>query len=320
VVGTLVPRGRTPAEMRAAPARPRVRSVSGGYLATLGVRLVEGRGLEVHDTAAAPTAIVINRTLARQFFGAASPIGQVIDWYSNNPAKTDVSQARVVGVVDDVRNTKPDREVVPEVFVDYRQLLAVQQRWGDSARQQSEAAIGFLSFAVRTSGDPAAAAPAVSAAIRAVDPNAGIESMLPMARLVASNLARQRFYAVLLSLFAGVAALLAAIGVYGVLAYAVVQRTREIGIRMALGARRAQVLTLVLRTGAVLAAVGIGAGLAVAAMGTRLLQGLLFGVTPLDPLTFASVLILFGVVTMAASYLPARRAMGVDPMAALRSE
>jgi putative ABC transport system permease protein len=320
VVGTLVPQGRTAAEMRAAPARPRVRAVSDGYLPALGVRLVEGRGLAATDAAGTPPVIVMNRTAARQFFGTASAIGQFVDWYSNNPAKTETSRAQVVGVVEDVRNTKPDRDAVPEVFVDYRQLLSVQQRWGDSARQQNEASIGFSSFAIRTKGDPATAIPAVSRIVRAVDPNAGIESILPMEHLVASNIARQRFYAVLLSVFAGIAGILAAIGIYGVLAYAVVQRTREIGIRMALGAQRAQVLALVLRNGLILAAVGISLGLGGAVAATRLLQGMLFGITPLDPNTFMIVALAFSLVAACASYLPARRATTVDPMVALRTE
>jgi ABC-type antimicrobial peptide transport system permease subunit len=124
----------------------------------------------------------------------------------------------------------------------------------------------------------------------------------------------------MLSVFAAVAGILAAIGIYGVLAYAVVQRTREIGIRMALGAQRAQVLALVLRHGLILTAIGIAAGLAGAAAGTRLLDGMLFGITRLDPLTFGAVSLVFGLVATVASYLPARRATAVDPMVALRSE
>ena len=156
--------------------------------------------------------------------------------------------------------------------------------------------------------------------MRDADPNAGIDAMLPMDGWWRAIVARQRFYAVMLGVFAGVAGMLAAIGIYGVLAYAVVQRTREIGIRMALGAQRAQVLALVLRHGLILTAIGIAAGLAGAAAGTRLLQGMLFGITPLDPLTFGAVSLLFGLVATVASYLPARRATTVDPMVALRSE
>jgi predicted permease len=325
VIGTFVPQGRTVAEMRAEPVRPRVRSVSGDYLTTLGVRLLAGRGFEKTDTTGAPTVIIVNRTAAQRLFGTKSPVGQIVDWYAGGrpgPQGTNgpVFPAEVVGVVEDIRNTTPDREALPEVFVDYRQLLATQQKWGDSTQQQDTVSIGFLSFAIRTKGDLAAAIPGFGRAVHDVDPNAGIESILPMERLVASSVARQRFYAVMLGLFAGIAAILAAIGIYGVLAYAVVQRTREIGIRMALGAQRAQVLRLILRRGAILTAVGIALGLAGAGAGTRLLRDLLFGVTPLDPETFIAVSVLFGLVATAASYLPARRATAVDPMVALRSE
>ena len=150
--------------------------------------------------------------------------------------------------------------------------------------------------------------------------NAGIDAIQPLEQLVANSVARQRFYAVMLGLFAIVAALLAAVGIYGVLAYAVVQRTQEIGVRMALGAQRGQVLTLVLWRGIALAAVGIGIGLAAAAAGTRYLQGLLFGVTPLDTGTFALTALGFVTVAALASYIPARRATRVDPMIALRNE
>src|SRR5688572_20397007 len=176
---------------------------------------------------------------------------------------------QVVGVVDDVRNTSPDSEAEPEVFVEYRQLLALQQRWGHSAQRQEQLALGFLSFAVRTRGNPAAAAPAVIKSVRAVDPGVGIDAMIPMDRLVASSVARPRFYAVLLGVFAGVAGMLAAIGIYGVLAYSVVERTQEIGIRMAVGAPRGKVLLLVVRGGALLATLGIALGLAGAAATTR---------------------------------------------------
>ena len=163
-------------------------------------------------------------------------------------------------------------------------------------------------------------APLIGQAVRAVDPNVGVDAILPMSQLVANSVARPRFSMMLLAVFAGVAGLLAIIGIYGVLAYAVAQRTHEMGVRMALGARRIDVLSLVLRRGAVLSAVGIALGLAGAAAASRLVQGLLFGVTPLDGATFATVSVTFGMAAMLACYLPARRASSVDPAIALRTE
>ena len=260
--------------------------------------------------------IVISRAVSRQFGGAGRAVGRFVDWHNEGPAV----QMRVVGVVDDLRNTSAELEPYPEVFIDYRQLLKLQQRWGDSAERQSETSIGLLSFAVRTKGDPAVAVSLVSRIVRSVDPDAGIDAILPLERLVASSMARQRFYAVMLGVFAGVAGFLAAIGIYGMLAYAVIQRTQEIGVRMALGAQGAQVLALVLRKGVILTAIGVGLGLVGAAAGSRFLQGLLFGVTPLDPMTFFVVALTFGLVAMLASYVPARRATAVDPMVALRTD
>jgi predicted permease len=316
-VGTFVPQGRTLDEMGANPVKPRLRPVSHGYLTAMGVRLLGGREFEAADAATKPPVLVINRTVARQYFGEDNPVGQSVDWHvGRRPAH----RMQVVGVVQDVRNQSPDLEAFPEIFIDYRQLLSLQQRWGDSTQRQDEMAIGFMSFAVRTRGDSASAIPVVGRIVRAVDPNAGIDAMVPMDRLVASSVARQRFYAVMLGVFAGVAGLLAAIGVYGVLAYAVIQRTQEIGIRMALGAQRAQVLALVLRKGLILTTAGVAFGLVGAAAATRFLQGMLFGITPLDPKTFIAVSLMFGCVAALACYMPARRATRVDPLVALRCE
>jgi putative ABC transport system permease protein len=178
----------------------------------------------------------------------------------------------------------------------------------------------LLSFAVRTKGDPAAAVPTIRRLVTAVDSNVGIDAIAPMRRLVGSAVARERFYAVLMGVFAGMSALLASIGVYGLLAYIVIQRTQEIGTRMALGAQRIQVLALVLRRGLTLATIGITVGLVGAIAGTRLLDGLLFGINPLDPATFIAVAFLFGALAILASYIPARRATAVDPVVALKSE
>jgi putative ABC transport system permease protein len=316
-VGTFVPQGRTLDEMRADPLRPRLRPASDGYLAAMGVRLLQGREFEATDAGSSAPVIVISRTVAQRYFGAASAVGQFVNWYGSTGPAVPV---QIVGVIEDIRNESPDRDASPDIFVDYRQLLELSRRWDDAPQRQDEMALGFLSFAVRIRGDAAAAAPIVAQVVRSADPNAGVDALIPMDRLVASSVARPRFYAVLLGVFAIVAAVLAAIGIYGVLAYAVVQRTHEIGIRMALGAQRAQVLALVLRRGVILTTAGIGIGLAGAAAGTRLLEGMLFGITPLDAQTFAAVPVMFGLVAIAACYLPARRATKVDPIVALRTD
>lgn len=308
-IGRWVPPGWTLDEMR--NERIRVRSVSDGYLTAMGVPVLEGRELAPSDSASAPPVIVLNRFAARKYFGAASPVGQLVDWHLGKSQ----TQMTVVGVVETVRQRSATEELRPEIFVDYRQYMRLE-----SAQAQNEGAIGFLSFAVRTTGDPAAAVPMVRETVSRVDPNIGIDAILPMERLEASSHARERFFAVLLGVFASVAGLLAAIGIYGVLAYSVVQRTQEIGIRLALGAQRAQVLSLVIRQGLILTAVGVALGLAGAAAGSRYLQGMLFGVTPLDAWTFAAVAAVFSFVAVAASYLPARRATEVDPIVALRVE
>jgi ABC-type antimicrobial peptide transport system permease subunit len=226
----------------------------------------------------------------------------------------------VVGVVENIRQESPTDEVFPEIFVEYRQFLSLLERAKQSAQRQNEHANGLLSFAARTTGDPAAIVPEVRQIVSGIDPNVGIDAIVPMTRLAANALARERFYTVMLGSFAGLAGLLAAIGVYGVLTYAVIQSTREIGVRMAIGAQPATVLALVLRKGFVLTAIGLTVGLVGAGIATRALQGMLFVITPLDPATFLVVSLLFGLVAVFAAYLPARRATKVDAIAALRSE
>lgn len=313
-IGTFVPHGRTRADMDAQTMRPRLRPVSGGYLRAVGARMIQGTDLNPHD-AARPAAIVISQRTAR-LFGRGRHIGRMVDWHVRNV----VVPLQIVGIVNDVRNEEADGEPPAEVFLDYREVLKVSQQIGEAPIMQNERALGLLSFAVRLRGEPAAAIPAVSDIIRTVDPNAGIDAIVPIERLVASSVARPRFYAVLLGLFASVAGVLAAIGVYGVLAYAVTQRMREIGIRIALGAERRHILALVLRRGLLLTTAGIALGIAAASASARVLETMLFGVTPLDGLTFGAVAIAFALVAFTASYLPARRATAVDPTIALGRE
>ena len=291
--------------------------MSDGYLTAMGVPLLDGRELETADGATAPPVIVMNRSAARRYFGTGSPVGQLVDWHVGKGQRSNESGRRRRGPASGITDR---RSWFRRSSSTTGSSCNLQVGWGASAQRQNEGAIGFLSFALRTSGDPASAVPQVRQIVSAVDPNIGIDAILPMIRLEGSSLARERFYAVMLGAFAGVAGVLAAIGIYGVLAYAVMQRTQEIGIRMALGAQRAQVLALVLRKGVILTTIGVALGLVGAAAGTRFLQGMLFGITPLDPTTFLAVSLMFGLVATLASYVPARRATKVDPIVALRSE
>jgi putative ABC transport system permease protein len=316
IIGTFTPPGRTNEEMLAEEAKPRVKSLSRGYLQAMGVPLLSGRYLDERDGARAPFTVVVNRTVASRYFGGTSPIGATMIW---RPGKVEVP-VEIVGVVEDVRQGRVERPAYAEIFMDFRQVIEVHERMQMARQRIEQVGLGFLSFGVRTRGNPAKAMPDVRRVVRTVDRNAGIDAMHTMDHMVGYSMARQRFYAVLLGIFAGVAGVLAAIGIYGVLAYSVVQRTQEIGIRMALGAERGQVMALVMRRGVALAAIGITVGLIGAFAGARYLQSMLFGVEPRDPATFIAVAAMFAVVTTAAAYLPARRATRVDPMVALRVE
>jgi putative ABC transport system permease protein len=314
--GVFVPPGRTPEEMRGIPDAPQIRSVSHDFLQTMGVRLLAGRWLEPRDDGGAPPVIVINRSLARRFFGSEDPVGQMV----RLDGRMDLPPQQVVGVVDDLRQARLDQEPAPQFFVDYRQVLALTQARQMPVPAQERLAFGFLSFVVRTDGDPARLISPVRSLIGRVDSNVGIDAMLPMEQLVASSLTRQRFYAAVMGVFAAIAVLLSAVGIYGVLAYAVGQRTREFGVRTALGARSRDVLALVLHQGLLLTGMGISIGLVGAIALTRYLEGMLYGVQPLDPPTYVAVAALFTAVTSIASYLPARRATRIDPVTALRYE
>jgi putative ABC transport system permease protein len=316
-VGAFVPPGRSREEVAADRDRPRLRSISPGYLEAVGARLVGGRWLDDDDATVATPAVVVNQAVARRYFGDGPAVGAYLDWYGGSAAPTRVE---IVGVVEDIREGSLEREPFAEVFLDYRHVSRILEQRGEPKRQADQITFGFMSFAARTAGDPRASIPHVRAAVEAADTDAGIDAIAPLEQLVGHALARRRFHAVMLGVCASVAALLSIIGIYGLLAYAVAQRTQEMGVRLALGARRVQVLVLVLRRGIVLAAVGVAFGLTGAAAGTRALHGLLFGVTPLDTTTFAGVGLMFLVVAVLASLLPAHRATRVDPVVALRHE
>jgi putative ABC transport system permease protein len=223
----------------------------------------------------------------------------------------------VVGVIDDIHLQGLDVEPQRAVFLEARQVLAAQRPAGELFLR-----IGGnrVPFAARTATDPLALVADLRSIVRSVDPALGLDGVLPMAQVLSNLTARPRFYAVLLGAFGAIAAIIAAIGIYGVLAYLVGERTHEIGIRMALGAQRANVLRLVLRHGVMMIAIGLSAGV-VGALGlTRYLEGMLYGITALDGTTYVVVAAAFTAVALFASYVPARRATRIDPLAALRHD
>jgi predicted permease len=290
---------------RQPPNAPDARLVSQAYFDVLGARIVAGRGFEDRDRAGAPRAIVINEALAKREFPGQNPIGRFVY------AGRDVSPWQIVGVVADIRQFGLDQDPQPQFFADFRQ-------WPDS----DPVFFTFLGpyYAVRTAGDPAAIVTRLRDVVRQARADAGVYNVATMGQLLSNSIVRPRLYATLLGTFAAVAVALAAVGLYSVMAFLVTQRTREIGIRMALGARRSAVMKLVIGQSLVLVAAGVALGLGASAAVTRYLEGMLFGVTPSDPLTFAAVSGLFVLVALAAAYVPARRASLVEPVIALKTE
>ncbi len=276
-----------------------LRLVSRDYFKAMGIRIKEGRAFNEETRAGQPGALIINESLARRAFPGRSPIGETAY------LRRDSTPWQIIGVVQDVRQFGFDRPADPQVFVDFRQ-------WPGADAPQY--------FTVRTRGDALSIVPAVRNAVHAIDSQVGLYNVATMEQIVANSMSQPRLYAVLLGIFAAVSVTLAGIGIYGLTAYSVAQRTREIGIRMALGATASQVRNLVIRRSMWLVAAGVIAGCAGAAALTRFLQGLLFGVEPFDELTLLSVVALFLFVAAVASYAPARRAARVDPMVALRAE
>jgi putative ABC transport system permease protein len=283
---------------------PDARLVSRDYFGTMGIPVIAGRGFGEDDRDGVPRAMLINETLARREFPDGNPLGQIVF------AGRDSQPWTIVGIVRDVRQFRLDQPPQPQFFVDARQWPA------DSGL------FTFLGpyYSIRTGADTDALVSSIRAAARTIDPVAGVYNVASMDRLLDNSVSRQRLYAVFLGLFAAFAGLLAAAGIYGVMAYTVAQRTMEIGVRMALGATRSDVMRLVLRQSSVIACTGLLIGLALATVLTTQLKGLLFGLTALDVSTYAGVVAAFGVVATLAAYTPARRATRVDPMVALRRE
>ena len=276
-------------------------TVTNGYFATLGIPLTRGRLFGPEDTAAAPARVIVNEALVRRFFPSEDPLGKRVTF--NDPKDTNVQWLTIIGVVADTRRGGVDRPVWAELYFPLAQS-------GDPR----------LTVLVRTAGDPIAVARAAQEQVWAVDPLQPVASVRTLEDLVARTQANRRFTMVMLTVFAVVALLLAAVGIYGVIAYSTAQRTHEIGVRVALGATRIDVLQMVLRDGLRIGALGTLIGIAAAAAASRLLSSLLFGVSPHDPLTFLVLPASLLVVAVLASWIPARRALAVEPNAALRAE
>jgi len=282
-----------------------IRVVSSDYFRVLQVPLVRGRMFEESDNASNVPVVVINQAMAKAFWDRQDPIGHRI-WIgkSMGPSSAEPAPRQIVGIVSDMRQDSLADLPNPAMYVPY-----AQTKYTDSEY-----------FVLRTERAPLLAVPQVQDALRPIDPETPLTQISSMQDVVYASVKDWRFHATLLGVFGGLALLISAVGVYGVISYSVTQRTHEIGVRMALGAQRHSILRLVIRQGLTLASIGIAVGVAAALGLTRLIVGLLYGVSAADPLTFVGVAMLLLVVAFAACYIPARRAMRVDPMIALRHE
>ena len=288
-----------PPEQRESAA---INQVSPDYFAAMGVPLRAGRLFTDHDVKGTQPVVVIDESFAQRYFPDEEPLGKHINCKVNR--STPGVSYQIVGVVGGARYWTLSREPFPHIYFSY-----LQENWWS------------MELVVRAqTSDPMTLAAPIRAELAAIDKNQPIHSFLPLESNVAELVAPQRFTALLLAGFAALAAMLAAIGLYGVIAYAVTQRTREIGIRMALGADSHSVMGMVIRQGMTLALIGVAAGLAAALALTRLLESLLFGVSTTDPATFIVIALVLTGVALGACFVPARRATKVDPMVALRYE
>lgn len=268
------------------------------YFQTMGIPMLNGRDFTAQDNEGAPLAAIISESVARRYFGGQDPLGQRVSFRGAQGPWSEI-----IGVVRNSKYRTLGENPRPLVYVP----LAQNHETG-------------MALHVRTKVDPTSLAASMRREIQALDPNLPVTNLQPLSQVVAESLFAARMGATLLAIFGSLALLLAAIGLYGVMSYSVSRRTREIGIRIALGAGKGNVLRLVLKEGLTLVGGGVAAGLLIAAAATRLLTSFLYGVSPLDAMTFAAIPLVLGLVALLASYLPARRAAKVDPMIALRYE
>jgi len=273
----------------------RIRPVSPDYFRTTGTPVLRGRPLAESDRAKAPGVVLVNESFVRRYFPHRDPVGRTVSFWGRS--------REIVGVVKDVRFRGPGRESEPAI---YPSLFQVP--------------VSDVFLLVRAASGPAAVIPSLRAAVRAVEPDVAIFEIRTADELLSESLHSSRFETTLLSLFGAAALLLAALGLYGLLAYSVTRRTREIGIRLALGARRSDLAGMIVREGLMRCLTGLALGALAALASTRLLASLLYGVRPADPAIFAGVFGTLLAVALAASLLPAHRASRVDPLKALRTD
>jgi putative ABC transport system permease protein len=276
-----------------------VRAVDAGYFQTMSIPLLRGRTFSDVEQREKRHVVMINEALARQYFANEDPIGKRLDVAMFD----EPFWAEIIGVVGNVRYDSLIEEPPPAAYFSHSDLT-----------------YGFMTLVIRTDGEPTALAPAVQREIRSLDPNQPVSDVRSMNQVMSEWVSRSRFNTLLLGLFAGLATLLSAVGIFGVMNYSVALRTRELGLRLAIGAQPRQVLLLVLRQGLLLTVFGVVIGLGAAFALTRLLSGLLFGVGAVDLSTFTTISFLLVIVSLLACYLPARRAMRIDPLQALRYE
>jgi putative ABC transport system permease protein len=277
-------------------------SVTPGYFRAMGIRLIRGRVFTPQDDAKAPRVAIINETMARQFFPNEDPIGKRI-YISNDAPGSPRVYREIVGIVADIKQYGVDKATSAQSYEPFAQ-----------------APFSSLNVVIRTKGPPAALLGALRPAVYAVDKDQPVGTIRPLEDIVADSISRQRFAMTLLTVFSGVALVIAAVGIYGVMAYNVVQRTGEFGIRMALGAQQRDVLRLVLTQGGKLIGIGLAVGLLATLGASRAMGSMLFNTSAYDPLTLTSITLLLGAVALIACFFPANRATKVNPIEALRTE
>jgi putative ABC transport system permease protein len=285
--------------------RAKYRTASGGYFAALGIPLLGGRLFDSRDNQHTPKVVIINQTAARRYWPNQNPIGKrILSGLDDNQWST------IIGVVGDVKHTGLDADTNPETYYHYLQIPPEAMNFAEAT----------MALAIRTSADPAAMTSAVREALRTLDPSLPVFNVHTMRDFLYGSLAQLRFRTFLIGIFAGLALVLASLGLYGVVAYSVSQRTAELGIRVALGAQPGSILKLVVFHTAGLAAIGLAIGVAVTLAGSRIISRFLFGISATDPVTLGTASLVILLVALTASLVPALRAAKVDPATALRAE